>query len=87
MTVIRTITGSVSFALPRISTAGEGTVQQPDLIERNIGRILALVVLAIVTSGLLGVQGADRATVDHYLTVLSFALPIAVLIWTWNKQK
>jgi hypothetical protein len=83
---VRTITGSASFTLPWI-TAGEGAVQQPDLIERNIGRIFALVLVAIVTSGLLGVQGPDRATVDHYLTVLSFALAIAVIIWTWNKRQ
>ena len=31
--------------------AGEGTVQEPDLIERNIGRIFALVLLAIGTAG------------------------------------
>jgi hypothetical protein len=43
-----------------------------------------LVLVAIVASGLLGVQGPDRAAVDHYLTVMSVALPVAVLIW--NKQ-
>ncbi len=74
-----------SVVLPPMRFAGEGTVQEPDLIERNIGRILALVVLAIVTSGLLGVQGPDRAAVDHYVTVLSFALPIAVVIWAGRK--
>ena len=83
--VVRTITGRVSFALPRISVSGEGTVQQPDLIERNIGPILALVVLAIVTSGLLGVQGPDRATVDHWATIISVGLTIAVLIWSGRK--
>ena len=74
-----------SVVLPPMRFAGEGTVQEPDLIERNIGRILALVVLAIVTSGLLGVQGPDRAAVAHYVTVLSFALPIAVVIWAGRK--
>src|SRR5947208_15788026 len=37
--VVREITGSGSIALPRISFAGQGTVQKPDLIERNVGRI------------------------------------------------
>ena len=81
-----TITGVGSIALPGIRCAGEGTVQEPGLIERNLGRILALVLLAIPTAGLLGVHGPDRATVDHCLTVLSFSLTIAVLIWTWNKR-
>jgi hypothetical protein len=64
-------------------------VQNPpdDQAERSIGQILALMLVAIIASGLLGVQGPDRAAVDHYLTVLSFALPIAVLIWSWNKRK
>jgi hypothetical protein len=79
------VTAVGSVTLPKMRISGEGTVQQPDLIERNLGRILALVVLAIVTSGLLGVQGPDRATVDHYLTVLSFALPIAMVIWAGRK--
>jgi hypothetical protein len=83
--VVRTIMGSASFALPQISVSGEGTVQQPDLIERNIGRILALVLVAIATSGLLGVQGPARATVDHYVTVIGVALTIAVLIWAGHK--
>ena len=64
---------------------GQGTVQQPGLIERNIGRILALVVLAIVTSGLLGAQGSDRAAVDHWVTIISAGLTIAVLIWAGHK--
>jgi len=54
--------------------------REPDLIERNLGRILALVLAAIATSGLLGVQGPDQAAVGYYLTVLSFALAVAVLI-------
>jgi hypothetical protein len=82
---VGTVTASGSVVLPRMGFAGEGTVQEPDLIERNLGRILALVVLAIVTSGLLGVQGPDRATVDHYLTVIGVALSIAVLIWAGHK--
>jgi hypothetical protein len=79
-----TFSGSVALAPARVS--GQVTVQQPGLIERNIGRILALVLLAIAAAGLLGVHGPDRATVDHWLTVLSFSLTIAVLICTWNKR-
>ncbi len=56
--------------------------------ERSIGQILALVLVAIVASGLMGVQGPDRPTVDHYLTVMGIALPIALLIWNKrNKPK
>ena len=79
-----TFSGSVALAPARVS--GQVTVQEPGLIERNLGRILALVLLAIATAGLLGVHGPGRATVDHWLTVLSFSLTIAVLIWTWNKR-
>jgi hypothetical protein len=74
-----------SVVLPPMRFAGEGTVQEPDLIERNVGRILALVLLAFGTAGLLGVQGSDRAAVDHYLTVIGVALSIAVLIWAGHK--
>ena len=48
LTGVGTITAVGSIALPPMRFAGEGTVQQPDLIERNIGRILVLVILAIV---------------------------------------
>ena len=85
-----TVTGTGSLALPPIRGGGQGTVQDPasGQAERDIGQILAPVLVAIVTSGLLGVEGPDRAAVDHYLTVLSFALPIAVFIWAkQNKPK
>lgn len=87
LTGVGTITASGSVALPPLRASGQLTIENPPSgpAERSIGQILALVLVAIVTSGLLGVQGPDRATVDHYLTVLSFALPIAVLIW--SKQK
>lgn len=62
-------------------------VQEPGLIERNLGRIFALVLVGIVAWRLLVVPERDRAVVDHWLTVLSFALTVAALIWTWNKQK
>lgn len=80
-----TVTGSGSITMPKMGVAGEGMVQQPDLIERNVGRILALVLVAIVMSGLLGVQGPDRATVDHWATIIGVALTIAVLIWAGHK--
>jgi hypothetical protein len=79
---------SGSAALPPRRASGQMKVQAPDSIERNIGRIFVLVLVAIGTAGLLGVQGPDRVTVDHWLTVLSFALAIAVLVWNaLNKQK
>jgi hypothetical protein len=84
--VAGTVAGTVSLALPPMRFAGQGTVQEPlsGQAGRSIGQILALVLVAIVASGLLGLQGPDRAAVDHYLTVISVALPIAVYIW--NKQ-
>ena len=45
VTGVSTITAVGSVVLPPMRFAGEGTVQQPDLIERNIGRIFALVLL------------------------------------------
>jgi hypothetical protein len=45
-----------------------------------------LVLVLITASGLLGVQGPDRAAVDHYLAVISLALPIAVYIWNKNNK-
>jgi magnesium-transporting ATPase (P-type) len=85
LTGVGTITAVGSIALPPMRFVGEGTVQQPDLIERNIGRILTLVVLAIVTSGLLDLQGPNRATIDHWATIISAGLTIAVLIWAGHK--
>jgi len=80
------ITGSGGVALPKMSLSGQGTVENPPSgqAERSVGQIFALVLVAVVAAGLLGVQGPDRAAVDHYLTVIGVALTIAVLIW--NKQ-
>jgi hypothetical protein len=80
-----TITAVGSLALPLIRFAGEVAVQQPDLIERNIGRILALVLLAIGTAGLLGVYGPAQATVGYYAGVIFGALGLAVAIWAGRK--
>lgn len=79
LTVVKTITGSGGVTLPPMSFSGQGAVEnrRSGLAERSLGQILALVVVAIATSGLLGVQGPDRATVDHYLTVIAVALAIA----------
>jgi hypothetical protein len=79
------ITISGGLAMAPMGMSGQASVQQLDLIERNIGRILLLVLVAIAASGLLGVQGPDRAAVDHYLNVIGVALSIAVLIWTGHK--
>lgn len=51
----------------------------------NVGQILALVLVAIGTAGLLGVPGPDQAAVGYDLAVLGFALSIAVLIWNVHK--
>ncbi len=87
MTAAATVTASGGLAMPRMGFAGQGTVQNPPSgpAERSVGQILALVLVAIFTSGLLGVQGPDRAAVDHYLTVIGFALSIALLIWNMDK--
>ena len=71
-----TVTGTLSLALPPMRFAGRGTVREPPSgqAERSIGQILALVLVAIIASGLLGVQGPDRVAVDHYLTVIVAAL-------------
>jgi hypothetical protein len=83
-----TVTGTGELAMPAMGTSGQGTVEEPSSghAERSIGQILALVLVLIAASGLLGVQGPDRAAVDHYLTVISLALPIALYIWN-NKPK
>jgi hypothetical protein len=85
-----TITASGSVALPRMSISGHKTVENPSdgRAEHGIGQVLCCLMVLIAGSGLLGVQGADRATVDHILTVISTLLPIAWFIWTMHdKQK
>ena len=81
-----TVAASLELGLSPMRFSGQATAENPPSTEteRSIGQILALVLVAIVASGLLGVQGPDRAVVDHYLTVMSVALSVAVLIW--NKQ-
>jgi hypothetical protein len=81
------ITGSGSIALPRAGFGGQGTVQNPPSgqAERSIGQILALMLVAVATSGLLGVQGPDQATVGYYLTVIGVLLPIAWFFWNMHK--
>ena len=83
-----TVTGTGELAMPPMGMSGQGTVEEPSSghAERNIGQMLALVLVLIAASGLLGVQGPDRAAVDHYLTVISLALPIAVYIWNKNNK-
>jgi hypothetical protein len=88
--VVRAITGSGSVALHPIRAGGQGGVRKPTRgqAERDIGYILALMLIAFVTGGLLGVAESDRPTVDHYMAVISTMLPIAYFIWSrWNKPK
>jgi len=76
MAGLATATGSAP--MPRVSADAE----------RSIGRILALVLVALATWRLLVVPEHDRAAVDHYVTVLGFGLTLAVLIWSkQNKPK
>ena len=85
-----TITAVGSIALPKMRVSGQGTVQNRvrGQAERDIGYILALMLVAFVTGGLLGVAESDRAAVDHYLAVIGVMLPIAVFIYgRWNKPK
>jgi hypothetical protein len=72
-----TATGGITMAPMRVS--GQATVENPPSgkAELSIGQILALVLVAIVASGLLGVQGPGQAAVDHYLAVIGVALAIA----------
>jgi hypothetical protein len=83
-----TVTGSGGLTLPRMGLSGQGTVDEPSSgkAERGIGKILALVLVATATWRLLVMPEQDWPAVDHYLTVLSFALPIAVFIWAKNNK-
>jgi hypothetical protein len=83
--VVRTITGSVSVALPGLRFSGEGTVQEPGLIERNVGRIFALLLLAVAAAGLLAVPGPDQATVCYDAGVILGLLSLAYAIWAGRK--
>jgi hypothetical protein len=81
--MVLTFSGSVTLAPARVS--GQLTVQEPGLIERNLGRILALVLLAIGTAGLLGVHGQAQASVGFYAGVIFGALSLAFAIWAGHK--
>lgn len=88
--VAPTITAVGSVALPPMRVAGQGAVQDPTRgqTERDIGYILALMLVAFVAGGLLGVPESDWPAVDHYVTIIAALLPVAVLIWSkWNKPK
>lgn len=83
------VVASGGIALPKIRFSGQGTVQNPadGHAERGIGQILGVMLVAIVTSGLMGIQGTAQAVVDHYLTVIGTLLPVAVYIWNKNNQR
>jgi hypothetical protein len=85
-----TVMASGSVTLPAMRVAGQMTVKNPasGLVELSCGQILALVLLVFATAGLLAVHGPDRAAVDHYLAVMSVAVPIALVISKkQDKQK
>ena len=85
LTGVGTITAVGSIALPAVRISGEGTVQEPGLIERNVGRIFTLVLLTIATAGLLGVHAQDQASVGYYAGVIFGALSLAFAIWAGRK--
>jgi hypothetical protein len=82
---VGTITAVGSAALSPMRFAGVGTVQEPDLIERNVGRTFALVLQMIVTAGLLGVHAQDQASVGYYAGVIFGSLGLAFAIWAGHK--
>jgi hypothetical protein len=85
-----TVTASLDPTRRPAPSAGRGTVANPPSgqVERSIGQILALVLVAIATWRLLVVPEHDWAAVDHRLTVIGFGLTIAALIWNnQNKPK
>jgi uncharacterized protein YeeX (DUF496 family) len=85
-----TVTASLDPTRRPAPSAGRGTVANPPSgqVERRIGQILALVLVAIAAWRLLVVPEHDWAAVDHRLTVIGFGLTIAALIWNnQNKPK
>ncbi len=78
---------SGGLVLSPMSIAGQGTVEKrrTGLAALSDGQILALVLVAIVTSGLLAVPARDQATVGYDLAVIGIALTVALAIW--NKGK
>lgn len=85
MTGAGTITAVGNITLRKMQVYGEGTVGQLDLIERNIGRIFALVLQMIATAGLLGVHPQDQASVGYYVGVIFGSLSLAFTIWAGRK--
>jgi hypothetical protein len=89
------VTVSGGMALPPMRFAGSADVGHGSDIEavevepdwRSIGRACAMVLVAIFTSGLLGVQGPYQAPVGYVLTVIGLAVTLAVLIWNWLRPR
>jgi hypothetical protein len=85
MTGVGTITAVGNITLPKMRVYGEGMVEQPDLIERNVGRIFALALQMIATAGLLGVHAQNQASVGYYVGVIFGSLSLAFAIWAGHK--
>jgi hypothetical protein len=90
------VTVSGSLALPPMRTVASADVvraseNQAVAVASDwwaIGRICALVLVAIETWRLLGLPERDWAAVEYRLAVLGFALAIATVIWSiLNKPK
>jgi hypothetical protein len=76
-------------AARKANISGEGTVEEEDdLVAKQsvgIGRLVAIVLVFIAASGLLGVNPAYQASVGYYASIVSAALAIALAIWALPK--
>jgi hypothetical protein len=82
---VTTASGSVALRPMKVSGNLKAQDRRGRLAGMNDGQILALVLVALATCGLLAVPGRDQALVGYDLTVIGLALTVAVLIW--NKGK
>jgi hypothetical protein len=86
----KSVTGSVDVTLHKMIVSGEGTVGEPkdDLVAKQsigIGRLVAIALVFIAASGLLGVNPAYQTSVGYYASVVSAALGIALAILALPK--
>ena len=92
MTGVGTITAVGNITLPKMQVYAEGTVGQPDLIEHNVGRILALVVLWLAvlavpaTVAAMDLSPKVEAALDAYDAILA-ALALEITFRILDKRK
>lgn len=80
----RVVTGSLRMVAVGTMTVA-ATVTTPDPDEVRLGVIVAGVLLVFLTAILLAVPAAERAGVDHGLTVLGTALAVATVLYANRK--